>query len=200
MGARVTGRSIVRTTVWGLMVAFVVGLVPVSSADPMTRDIEYVIHQTPTDPNSPISFRIKLSLESIDQRGNKIGWDITSIEIREIGDPDAVWVDNDPIVPTQDGLWWVKHDDPNDPQHAEFTMPPRLHGTADAQLPTDDDLDYDFEGKKYTPPEAPEEPPYQITAALDYSFTLVGGKDPIGYGEDEPVEVPPEDEPGGGPA
>lgn len=195
MGARVTGRSIVGTTVWGLTVAFVLGLVPVSSADPMTGDIEYLIHETPADPNSPVDFRIKLSLESSDQDGDEIGWDITSIEIREVGDPDAVWVDDDPIVPTEDGLWWVEHDDPNNPQNAEFTMPPRLQGTATAQQYAGDDLDYDFEGKTYTPPEPSGEPPYQITAALDYTFTLVGDNTPIADGEDEPVEVPPD---GGG--
>ena len=197
MGARVTGRSIVGTTVWGLIAAFVLGLVPVSSADPMTGDIEYLIHETPTDPNSPVEFRVKLSLESSDQDGNEIGWDITSIEIREVGDPDAVWVDDDPNVPTEDGLWWVEHDDPSNPQNAEFTMPPRLQGTAAAEQFASDDLDYDFAGKTYTAPEPPEEPPYQFTAALDYTFTLVGDDDPVGSNEDEPVEIPPEEEPDG---
>jgi len=164
----------------------------------MTRDIEYLIHETPTDPNSPVEFRIKLSLESSDQDGNEIGWDITSIEIREVGDPDTVWVDDDPNVPTEDGLWWVEHDDPNNPQNAEFTMPPRLEGTAAAEVLGDDDLEYDFAGLAYTPPEPAQQPPYEITSALDYTFTLVGDTDPIGSGEDEPVEIPPQDDAPGG--
>jgi hypothetical protein len=186
-----------RVAMAGLTASAVLGLVPASLAQPQTKVIEYWLHETPDDPNSPVVFGITLSLEIADQDGDQIGWDITSIEIREVGDPDTVWVEDDPSVPAADGLWWVTHEDPNEPTNDEFVVPPHLHGIADAQDPGGDDLEYDVEGKTYVPPALPELPPHEITAALDYEFTVVGDDEPVGGGKDEPVEIPPEDEPGG---
>jgi hypothetical protein len=200
MCARFLRYSVVHVVMSGLAVAVMLGTAPASSAQPMTKQIEYLIHETPTDPNSPVEFQVTLSLEESDQDGNFIGWDITSLEIEQVveGGANKVWLHADPNVPTQDGLWWVRHADPNDPTNDEFTVPPHLQGTAGAQDPGDDDLQYDIEGKPYVPPAAPEQPPYEITAALDYTFTLVGDDEPIGTGEDEPVDVPPDGTAGGG--
>ena len=166
-----------------------------ASADPpQTLLVEYWIHETPTDPNSDITFKIRMWLASEEVDGDQVGWDVTTIEVRQMGDnggPDTVWTDTTPTVPTPDGLWWVEHADPDNPEAGEFVMPPGLTGTADADDPNDDDLVYDFEGVTYTPPQDPSEPPYDTTGALDYGFTLNGDEDPLASGEDKPVELPP---------
>ena len=177
------------------LTALHVGGEPVPAfAGQSSYEVSYWIHETPADPNSPVEFRIRLELANSDEDGDSIGWEVTSLEICQVESTGActLWVDDDPNVPTQDGLWWVEHADPNDPQDDEFTMPPHLQGTAAADDPNDADLDYDFEGQVYLAPTPPGEPPYDVTAALDYTFTPVGSNDPIGDGDDEPVEVPPD--------
>jgi hypothetical protein len=183
-------QAVIRAVAAGLILAAVCGSVPSGEAQPTVKEIEYLIHGTPADPTSPVAFRIKLTLLESDRDGDSIGWDITSIEIREVGNPDTVWVDDNPSVPTAVGLWWIEHLDPDEPTNDEFTMPPHMQGAATAEDPAGIGVSYDFEGKTYTPPAPPAEPPYEITAALDYAFTLVGGNDPIGSGEDEPVDMP----------
>ena len=86
----------------------------------------------------------------------------------------------------QNGLWWIKHADPEDPVLSEFLLPPLLEGVAKAEDPGNDDLEYMVEGVTYDPP--PGGPPFEPTAALDYQYALVGQKTPPEEGDDEPVE------------
>ncbi len=137
---------------------------------PVSVDVEYWVHETPTDPESDVTFKIKLSLTEGAVDGDSIGWEIDSIEFRDPGNPDTVWVDSSPSVPSADGLWWIDHADADEPQTEEFAEPPHLDGTGDAQDPNDDDLDYDFEGFTYTPPPPPAEPPYTVTASFNLYF------------------------------
>ena len=166
----------------------------VAIAVPDTQTVSFWIHDDPSDPESEVTFKIKLSLTEDDSDGNSIGWDVTSIEFRQIHDtgPDTVWVESSPSVPSGDGLWWVTHADPDDPQRDEFVMPPNLSGTAAAQDPNDDDLDYDFEGVTYIPPPPSGEPPGEVTAAMDHYFAAaIWPPIVIETGDDEPVELPP---------
>jgi hypothetical protein len=154
----------------------------------------YGIHETPADPNSPLTFLITLSLMASAGDCTATGWAITTVEIRQIdpnSGPDTVWTQADPNVPTPDGLWWVNHADVASPQANEFVLPPHLVGTAIADDPNDADLEYDFVGVTYTPPAAPETPPYDVTAALDYALVRVGEEIPIGEGSAEPTEGDP---------
>ena len=166
------------------------------AADPVTQDVFYKIHDDPDDPNSTVTFTIMLCLKKAETDGNSIGWDITGIRFRqpgEIGSASAVWIDSDPNVPTGDGLWWVEHADPDDPQLGEFDLPPHLVGTAMAADPDDDDLEYDFEGVSYTPPAGGA--PWDNTAGLNYGFTIEGESGGPGSSTDEPVEVEDDDDP-----
>ena len=171
---------------------------PVGFAVPNSLEVSFWIHDDPSDPESDVTFKIKLALTESDSDGDSIGWDVTSIEFRQIhaSGPDTVWVESSPSVPTGDGLWWVTHADPTDPQTDEFVMPPNLSGTAVAQDSKDDDLDYDFEGVTYTPPPPPGEPPYEVTAGMDYYFALALWPPIIIITDDDvPVEVPPIERP-----
>ncbi len=187
-----------KTTIALLSLAVAVSAAGYAAADegdadvPVTVDVEYWIHETPTDPESDVTFKIKLSLTEGKVDGDSIGWEINSIEFRDPGNPDTVWVDASPSVPSADGLWWIDHADADDPQTEEFTVPPHLEGTGDAQHPNGDDLDYDFEGFPYTAPLPSGQPPYTVTASLDHYFAALPWPPlVIETGEKEPVEVPP---------
>lgn len=161
---------------------------------PITQDVVYRIHADPDDANSAVTFAVWLKLEQADVDGDSAGWDITSIRFRLVGEggqPDTLWTVSEPNVPTSDGLWWVTHADPEDPQLCEFATPPHLTGTAPANESSDPDLNYDFEAGNYTTP--PGGDPWDVTTGLSYSFTQVGDEDPVEAGEDEPVEVAEDD-------
>jgi hypothetical protein len=156
--------------------------------------VRYWIHETPADPNSPVAFKIKLSLVSAAGDCTATGWEIAAIEIRQVdpnGGSDQVWTQNDPEVSTADGLWWINHADVSDPQSSEFVLPPHLMGIATAQDPNDADLRYELEGVTYRPPEPPGEAPYAVTAATNFELWLVGDPTPIKPGSDEPTETDP---------
>ena len=169
-----------------------------ASALPSDRIVKYVIRDDPSDPGSDVVLNVALTLHPSDSDAGSIGWEITEIELRAPGSgggADTVWVESAPDVDTADGLWWVDHSNTNTPQLSEFTVPPRLAGTASAEDPADADLDYDFRGRSYTPPA--NGAPYDPTAALDYSFTADGETAPIAEGEEEPTELQEDDDPSG---
>jgi hypothetical protein len=152
--------------------------------------VEYAIRELPTDPESPVVFRARLRLVKIAQNGNAIGWSVAAIALRQpgkSGEPDTLWTQALPAVPSPDGLWWVTHADTAHPAPAEFVLPPHLSGTATSLTPGVADLDFDLEGLLYAPP--PEGPPHDTTASLNYSFQLVNAPEPEEEGEDEEVEV-----------
>lgn len=174
-----------------LIVGMVVGTTYTAARAELPDDqiVEYRVHETPTNPESAVVFAVRLELRAVDSDANGVGWEITTAKFRQ---PDTTWTEDSPYIDSPDGLWWVDHADPNAPEESEFVLPPLLVGTATADDPLDDDLDYDLEGVEYSPP--PGEPPYENTGALDYSFTLAHEEDPLEEGDDEPVEVP--DDPG----
>jgi hypothetical protein len=64
-------------------------------------------------------------------------------------------------------------------------------GTALAEDPANEDMDYFVAGAVYVP--LPGGPLYPTTAALDFNFTLAIAPPPEGpedEGDDEPVEIP----------
>ncbi len=181
------------------LTAVVVAFVGVICSDALAEDkelsVRYNVRETPGDPSSAVIWTIDLALQEKQVDGNDVGWLIDSITISQLnatGQVENTWTELTPTVNSPDGLWWVEHADPQDPKRTEFAQPPLVEGTAIAQDPPDADLDYYLEGVPYEPP---PEPPFEVTAALDYTFTLVGSSEPEGDGDDEPVELPPLDDP-----
>lgn len=163
-----------------------------AAAAPLPADqaIEYNIRDIPTDPESDVVFTVTIELTAVDVVDNSVAWKVTSAKLYEapsVVKQSAGWTDGTPSVEVLNGLWWVDHADPLDPQLDEFAIPPHIHGTADSNDPSHKDLDYTFEGATYTPP--PGGPPFNPTGALTYNFTLVNEEEPIEEAEDEPVEI-----------
>lgn len=181
-----------------IAVVLLSGLLSIAWAQELPADetVAYWIHELPDDPNSAVTLSITLTLHADDSDSGSVGWQITEVEFRQPGTggaSDTVWTESFPSVNSADGLWWVEHSDPGDPQPSEFSWPPLLTGDAVAVDPANADLSYALEGLAYTPP--PEGAPYTVTAAFQYSFSLLGESAPFLEGEDEPVEVPPESDP-----
>ncbi len=160
-----------------------------------TETIRFNLRQDPNDPSSAIIRTIDLDLESQEVDGNDVGWAVVSLKVSELdanGQATQVWIDAAPFVDSTDGLWWIEHADPLDPHRSEFVMPPLLEGVAAAEDPADPDLDYSIEGVTYN---APPEPPFEVTAALDYTFTPTDTGVPVSTVLAAATEIHPDDEP-----
>jgi len=157
---------------------------------PPDRMITYTIHETPTDPESDVVFTIAMYLAAGDRDGDSVGWNIVYIDFLQpdTGNPDTTWTEDSPYVDSADGLWWIDHADGTFPDVSEFDLPPLMVGTAAADDPNDDDLEFDFEGVTYTTP--PGGDPYANNVALTYFLALAPTPTvPIEEGGDEPVDV-----------
>ena len=171
-----------------LVLVLTVAISPAVWATPPTTWVtSYTIHATPSDPNSRVTVVVHVSLLRSQFTSTAIGWEISSVAIdyypQGQQNPTA-WTDNSPTTPALEGLWWTQHTDPNSPQTVDFSVPPRITGTAAAQDPNGVALQYSIEGKS-----ANGSPPYTVTSWLDYTFTLAGDPDPIEEGTPEPTET-----------
>lgn len=158
---------------------------------PQTWTVRYWVHETPADPNSPVTFKYELALAAADGDCTATGWAVASIEIRQVdalGGSDRVWTDDDPNVPTSDGLWWVSHADVASPRSSEFVLPPNLTGVATAADPNDADLNYSLAGVAEAPPSSSG---YAVTAVLSHTLVLVEDQETIAASAEEPVELDP---------
>ncbi len=169
-----------------------IGLASISFArsldPPLQQVVSHSVYQDPNDPESDLIWMIVAYLTESDSVGNSIGWSVDKIKLFEVNadpTPDREWVDTAPTVDTPDGLWWIEHADPNSPDLAEFDMPPFIDGLADAQDPSDSDLDYEFEGVVYDEPA--EGPQFALTAALN--MLMIENVIKLQEKSAEPVEI-----------
>jgi hypothetical protein len=156
--------------------------------------VRYAIHETPADSNSPVTFAFALSLNAAAGDCTATGWQIASIEIRQVdpnGGPDRVWTQVDPSVPGNDGLWWVSHADVANPQSSEFAVLPNLVGLATAADPIDADLRYHLIGAPHELPIPPNPPEFGVAGVLSHELVLVEAEQVIAFSVEEPVEVDP---------
>jgi hypothetical protein len=158
---------------------------------PADTAVVFKLRAVPTNPQSAVVWTIRLDLKAQQVRENYVGWLIDLLTISHFdanGQVDAKWQKQQPDVPSIDGLWWVRHADPLAPTLPEFAMVPGLSGTAPVVSGASADMDYRFNGVPYVPP--PEGPLYDgNVAALDFTFIIYPGPEPIDEGDDEPAEV-----------
>lgn len=154
---------------------------------PGERTIQYKIRDTPSDADSTPVFIVELDLSASDMDGDSVGWKINEMRFLDKNPtrtPLKSWVKSSPTVSTQDGLWWIDHADPDDPQVSEFDVTPLLEDTATAQG-SYNDLDFSFQGAGYS-----GSPVYGgNVAGLTHEFTIVGAATPEEEGDDEPAEL-----------
>lgn len=155
--------------------------------------VQLNLREPPGDPLSDVTHRVILGLFEDSRNGDSVGWDVAILTIRELdenGDVAYRWSTGGPTVDTSDGLWWIEHADPDNPELEEFVLLPRIHGTAGALDQGVSDLDFDFEGNVYTEP--PGGPPFEITGSLDTFLRLAETPppEPIKDVEDEELEIP----------
>ena len=160
---------------------------------PDDQYISYYLREDPQDPNSDVSFTLNLTLEASILKPGSVAWDIALVTIIEHDQGDTYWSEENPFVDTSDGLWLVEHDDPQDPQPAEFAVPPLLSGTATPDDQQDPDLNYSLEGERYV--RAPTPSYSGNVASLTYDLAADGGGQPQQADDDEPVEIFPESNP-----
>ncbi|MCG8406079.1 MAG: hypothetical protein MI923_12855 [Phycisphaerales bacterium] len=166
-----------------------------SLALPADQRVVLRLYENPNEPQSKVVFSITLQLKAEASDGSFIGWEIQSAGIRQYdqnGNGIGKWTESLPSINTPDGLWWTAHEDPNLPKLSEFTELPSLYGTAEPNSMIGPNLNYDLAAKAYIPPEGTA--PFQVTASLDYNFTMVGEPQPEAEGEQEPAEVDDDDD------
>ena len=158
---------------------------------PRSRAVYYNIHSDTQNPQSPVLISMRVLLTAQDRIGDEVGWYTKSIWITQYDEQGAIlgsWTEEFPEPSSTDPLWYVAHANPLEPESAEFSNPPELSGTADADTPNGPSLDYSLLGKNVgVPPIAP----YPITSIIDYSFQRSDEPEPIDEDEDEPVDTPP---------
>jgi len=158
---------------------------------PAGQTITFYFHETPTDPDSPIKTAIHLRLTAIERSSDAVGWRIAQVHFeRALSDGTvAEWREDLPDVISDDGLWWVEHEEPTNPQRSEFKVLPWLVGTAETQDAKFSDLDYDVIGEA-----PPANSIYATTARVSYRLQAANPSEPIepvnDDNDDEPVEIP----------
>lgn len=158
--------------------------------------VEYRIHETPGNPATPVAFTITMILDRVSTTGNQVAWHAGHIQFRKKGTggaSDIVWNAYDVDAETTDGYWRITHANASAPLTSEFLLPPQFVGVASAVIGANGELDFDFRGRAYTPPQGGA--PYDKTGGMTYDLDCAVGPDIPG--SDQPVEVPPIDDPNG---
>ncbi|MBI4716503.1 MAG: hypothetical protein HY763_01745 [Planctomycetes bacterium] len=171
----------------GAVLATVVALgnaQPSPGAEP-DEVITYSLRAT-ADPASPVTLYIDLALVQVP--GAPAGysdWQVVEIVFTQpVGSETKTWRRAEPAVGTPSGLWRVPSENP---QLADFTLPPPMEGVAEADDVSQADLSFSMAGQTYTPPARGA--PFPVTSALDYVMIPVGEPDPIEEGSDKPTET-----------
>lgn len=149
-----------------------------------TMSVRYRIFVNPEVPAEGEAWRLSLGLRAADSGSQGIGWEVERVSLRRPGQStvcDDFWVDSSPIVDTTDGLWWIDHADPQQPELAEFLEPPHISGLAAIESGgATQELEYWFAASGLESQSAG-------TAYLDYWWRLDGEDEPEDEGDEEPV-------------
>ena len=162
------------------------------AAMPANRVVRFFVRETPTDVESDLIFASALKISASERDGESVGWSISEIRLKEYSSPVRIWIDDSPTTPSPSGLWWIDHVDGDVPEDSEFDVTPSMTGTAAAQDPNDDDMDYDLLGATYSPP------PSLFGGSVSsqtFDFTFDGESTPYIDGTDEPTAIDDDVEP-----
>lgn len=161
------------------------------AADP-DYTVQFNLRATPGEPMSAVTHRIILGLMEDSRSGDDIGWHVTILTVRELdgqGEVVRTWSMANPFVDTADGLWWITHNDADNPMNSEFTMPPRIVDTI-PHAGSEPALDFELVGETYSS----QSPPFADTGSLTYRLAEENETEPIKEEEEEEIEIPFEPE------
>lgn len=170
-----------------LALVFTVTATPAAMATPSDYKVLYSIHEVRDDPNSPVLYRVQLDLEYVSTVGSQVRWHVATMAISHFNSQGAIdeqWRLNNPAVGTGDGKWWTTHADTDNPLIGEFVTPPPMSGTAEREIGSGPDLDYDLSAG--TPSGSP---PYAATAYMNLWLRRIGEPEPDVDDEDAPQEA-----------
>jgi hypothetical protein len=181
-----------RVSTFALAVVLFTGVfatAPARASDPEDRVATYKLRVDPNNESSDIIFLVELDLTAVDHDEDEIAWQVTQARFSETdaeGTPVRTWSIDDPELHTVDNLWWVAHEDLDEPSVEDFTAVPQLEGVAEAQGP-DGDLEFAIASTELDPLERLM---YGgAVAGVAHDFHEVGEEDPVIDPDDEPAEV-----------
>lgn len=146
--------------------------------------VTYNILEDSSDPQSDVIFSVTFEMTQAGQMNDSIGWQVLSAYFEQplASGGSRVWKTDSVKVDTSDGLWWVEHENTDDPIPSEFDVPPAVLGTAapyNGQFASS--LIYDFAGLSGSPG--------LDKARVQYSFKLDDEEDPEAEDDDDIVEI-----------
>lgn len=157
---------------------------------PHDQIINYYLRKTPTDPESDITYTISLEITAVSTNGSEVGWEVVEVTVDEANSIKN-WHEHYPELITSDGLWWVEHNDPDEPEGVDFIYPPTIVGTANTGLVSGYDMDYDMQTISSC---SGCDPSMYGGRVAFMSYTLNEGDDPDPEDEDDgPVESDPQE-------
>ena len=163
---------------------------PTFAGDPIY--VDYSVRADPGDEESDVLYVFSLGLSEVNVDSEGIDWKVVELVIVEVnnsGGHDKYWSEDDPLVGTTNGLWWVEHADTSKPIAEEFHSPPLIIGTAITHDVNDGDMDYDFVGEEYVTPPGELTPHDGRVTSLTHTITETGQSQNASEGDDEPMEV-----------
>lgn len=163
---------------------FVVPSPATDSALPPAQRIEYRIHETRDDENSPIEWSIGVHVEPIGRDGGTVMWSIVSVEFYEPA-TERTW-QHAPAPKIAN--WSIKHTDPLAPQAGEFAALPPIAGTAAPDDQSVPPLEFSLSGR---------EPTTFMVPVFWWVLIFEGEPEPRSQGTGEPVWLDPMGFPGG---
>lgn len=179
-----------------LAVCFVVAS-PTFADDPIY--VDYSVREDPSDEESDVLYVFSLGLSEVNVDCDGIWWkveELVIVEVNNSGGHDKYWSEDDPLVGTSNGLWWVEHANTSKPIAEELHSPPLIIGTAVAHDTNDEDMDYDVEGEEYVTPPGELTPYDGRVTSLTHTIAETGQSQSASEGDEDPAEVdPPEDLP-----
>lgn len=170
-----------------LALMLIATVTPAALATPSDYKVLYSIHEVRDDPTSAVRYRVQLDLEYVSTVGSQVRWHVATMAISHFDSQGAIdeqWRVNDPAVGTGDGKWWTTHADTDNPLIGEFVTPPPMAGTAEREIGSGPDLDYDLSAGTGS-----GSPPYAATAYMNLLLQQIGEPEPEVDDEDVPQET-----------
>ncbi len=141
---------------------------------PAPQRIEYQIHETRDDEDSPVEWSFTADLTAVGRDGDTVMWNIVAIEFHEAATQRTWRRAGDPKIAN----WSIKHANPMQPVDSEFAALPVISGTAAPDEATVPPLVFELSGR---------EPSLFMVPRFWWDFSYEEEVEPRSHGENEPI-------------